>query len=233
MKKKYLMEYNMIFANILSTILMFVCIGIGFLVFYFNLITVESFKFNFFIFFIFIVIMFGYLGIHELVHGITYRLTGAKSENIKYGIALEKGILFCKCGGDVSRKCILTSVIMPFIVLGLFTGIISIIFNLPLLFILSLLNISGCSGDLMMFCWFLNRDKDIKFREIGDSTTFIITTTEELNKKKFVCCKVKEVINKVEDNKFLKKINCSKESFIVLIIISIIIVIDVILYFFV
>ena len=85
MKKKYLMEYNMIFANILSTILMFVCIGVGFLVFYFNLITVESFKFNFFSFFIFIVIMFGYLGIHELVHGITYRLTGAKSENIKYG----------------------------------------------------------------------------------------------------------------------------------------------------
>ena len=36
--------------------------------------------------------------------------------------------------------------------------------------------------------------------------------TEELNKKKFVCCKVIEVINKVEDNKFLKANTEKKEA---------------------
>lgn len=228
--KKYLMEYNMIFMNIVSTILMFICIGVGYLCYNLKLITIDLDSIGITTFVLFCVTMFGYLGLHELVHGITYRLTGAKSENIKYGIALDKGILFCKCGGDVSRSCILTSIIMPFIVLGIITGIISIIFNWPLLFILSLFNISGCSGDLMMFFWFLRRDKDIKFREIGDSTTFIITTNEELMDKKFISCKAKEEVNEVKDTKFLKKINCSKQSLYVLIFLVVIIIIDVILY---
>ena len=230
MKKRYLIEYNMIFANIFSFVLLIIVLLFGGLLIYNGIIDISSIFNNNSNFFIEIIFLFIYLGIHELIHGISYIICGAKRENIKYGIAFDKGILFCKCGQEIDKKNILISVMAPFVILGLITGIISIIFDLPYLFALSAFNIAGCSGDLMMFFWFLKRDKDFTFREIGDSTTFIINTKEQLDKKKFMVCKVKEVLDKdVEDDKYLNKINCNKFSVIFLIIIAIIFVINFIL----
>ena len=38
-----------------------------------------------------------YFCIHELFHGLGYVLGGAHSKNIKYGVALERGILYTLC----------------------------------------------------------------------------------------------------------------------------------------
>ena len=44
-----------------------------------------------------------YFFIHELLHGVGYYLGGTKSCNIKYGIALEKGILYTLCRQEISK----------------------------------------------------------------------------------------------------------------------------------
>lgn len=158
-------------------------------------------------------IMLLYFFLHELIHGIFYFLNGAKWTNIKFGIALEKGILFTKCGEYISKKNILFSVIAPFIILGIIPLILSLLIGLPTLFCLSLLNIAGCSGDLMMFYFFLHRHPDIKFKELDDSATFVLKTEEDLSKKKFLSVKLEgELKEEPKDKAFLKKYNVSKFS---------------------
>ena len=55
-----------------------------------------------------------YFSIHELLHGLGYVLGGAKSKNIKYGVALERGILYTLCREEITKKNILISLCMPF-----------------------------------------------------------------------------------------------------------------------
>ena len=59
-----------------------------------------------------------------------------------------------------------------------------------------------------MGCFFIKRNKDIKFREVGDSTTFILTTSEDLTNRKFLGIKSiklidKDEYNEKENNKFI------------------------------
>ena len=48
--------------------------------------------------------------------------------------------------------------------------------------LLSIFNISGCSGDLVMFFFFLTRDKDIMYTELDDPTSFAIYADHDVSK---------------------------------------------------
>ena len=87
-------------------------------------------------------------------------------------------------------------------IIGIICGsilIISIIFKLPMLGLLSIFNISGCSGDLVMFFFFLTRDKDIMYTELDDPTKFAIITEKEMKSTKWLGLKFIESDNYTED----------------------------------
>ena len=161
-----------------------------------------------------------WLVLHEIIHGIFYRLSGAKKEAISYGVVLEKGILYCKCSDYVTRNNVLISVMAPFLLIGVITYIIGMVFNLGWLVFLSILNICGAAGDLAMFFFFIRRDKDFRFKELDDSTTFCLETTEDFVGKKFLAVKLKKVIaneKEVQENKS-KLITITKTSWVFIIL---------------
>ncbi len=223
MKKKYLMEYRLGRMNAFSIILLIPIIIISYLCYKFNIFNLEVIFKTSIINDLFFLLMFIYLGVHECLHGLFYILNGAEKNNIKYGIALEKGILFCKCGQYVDNKCIKRSVMAPFWILGVIAVIISIIFKSIHLYILAVINILGCCADLVVYFWFVKRSEDIRFKEINDSSTFIVETSEDLSNKKFIFVKVKKILNEEpEDKMFLNKFNISSFSVYLLIFILII-----------
>ena len=162
--------------------------------------------------------MIPYFVFHEILHSISYVLHGADFKNITYGAHLEKGILCCLCKQNVSKRNILTSLLYPFIFIGIITYIIGIIFNIPVLILLSIMNISGCSGDLLMF-YSLSRIKNFEYSEYDNPTAFGLFTEEDLSNKKLPGLKYVGTKNELE-RKDLKKVTISKTSIISFIIIE-------------
>lgn len=244
---KYLFEYNLITINILSVFILFISFGINSLIE--KILRIDfmettginvlenvpdselNIKLFSFCVIVFVVVILWFI-LHEIIHGIAYRVMGARKEDITYGVVLEKGIFYCKCGGFVNKACILISVIAPFLFIGVFTYIIGVVFNLGWLVYLSLLNIIGASGDLAMLSFFIFRDKDIRFRELDDSTTFCLETTEDLTNKKFLFVKLKAILDKdiVTDTKN-KLINITKTSMFIFIGCFVLLIVSLILMF--
>ena len=239
-KKKeryYLFEYNFlniqVFCFILTALFILLTIGIY-----------KLFNFNFMAdmdkiidnlmgskFLLFIIIMILWLILHEIIHGISYVFYGANYKNIKYGVVLEKGILYCKCGEYIDKKNILMSVINPFIYIGIVTLLLGFTFESIMLIVLSLLNISGACADIMMFMFFVKRDKNMKFKEIKDSSTFILKTTEDLTDKKFFAVKLKEELKKDDIEENDKLITITKFSKVLLVILFILLILSVVFAF--
>lgn len=169
---------------------------------------------------------FIYIILHELLHSLSYILYGAKFNKIEYGMEIEKGILYCLCKQDISRKNILNSLFFPLFYIGVVTLIISYIINSYMLFLLSISNIVGCIGDIIMFIFIVRLNKDIKFSEYNDSTSFGIKSDKDIsNMKPFG---LKYLGTEKELNRTInKKINISKLSliFILFIIIALIYII--------
>lgn len=132
--------------------------------------------------FIFIMLFLLYTTFHELLHFISYVLNGAKYENITFGCALEKGILYCLCKQNISRRNILISLICPFIILGVLVYIISLIFYSRVLLLLSMFNIAGCMGDLIMFTFIRKLDNNIEYSEFDDEISFGIYSKKDISK---------------------------------------------------
>lgn len=247
--KKYLFEYNLLFINILSFIIL---IAVMLLTYFIELNISEGFLENYGLFLLnnadsssldykiiammvlIIIAMAFWLVLHEIIHGVFYRLSGAKKDAISYGVVLEKGILYCKCSDYVTKSNVLISVVAPFLLIGVVTYIIGMVFNLGWLVFLSILNICGAAGDLAMFFFFIRRDKDFKFKELEDSTTFCLETTEDLIGKKFMAVKLKKVIanEKEVKEKKNKLITVTKASwvFIIVIIIALLISLGTVLF---
>ena len=137
-KKAYIFKMNMIPANILSFIILVVTFIIA------SLLLGESIlqDYNSFVL---IVCILGYFALHEFLHGVGYFLGGCKLKNIQFGICLEKGIFYAMAYQKITKKNILISLQMPFMIIGVITLIISTIFKLPLLALLSVINFSGAS----------------------------------------------------------------------------------------
>lgn len=229
-KKEYILEYDMIFANVLSILLLIMAIAItGVIIILFKLpnsfiIYIDD---NSSLYFgIFFIIMIFWMVLHEIIHGIAYQVMGAKSENIVFGAAIEKGVFYCKCKEYIDKKCIMFSLISPFILIGIVTYIIGFIIKSPLLIILSIINISGASGDLMMFNFFLKQDDDVEFKELGFSSPFVLRTSKDLNNKKYLGIKsIKEVKDETETKEGSeKKVHISKASWIFIIVMLVLLI---------
>lgn len=213
-KKAYVYKMNLIPANVLSIVILILAAALAL----FLRVELWNKDMNYFVVFILIIL---YLMLHELLHGIGYFLGGTKRKYITYGIELEKGIFYAMAYSKLTKKNILISLQMPFMVIGVITFIIGVIFNIPLLVLLSVVNISGASMDLAMFIYFLRLPKDFTYSESGNPDEFVVISGEDLTKKKSIFLKTVEVKDyKEKDFEFknYKKIKVTKTSIILLVL---------------
>ena len=174
---------------------------------------------------IILITMIAFLALHEVLHSVAYVIYGGKFDKIIYGIELEKGILYCLCKQNISKNNILHSLLYPFFFIGIVTYVIGIIYNLPLLLMLSIFNLSGCAGDLVMFSFISRLPKDIEFSELDDSISFAIYTDKDISKYKHFGIKYISENDTIERKDF-EKIKISKASKYVLICLIILSVIS-------
>lgn len=210
-KNYYLFKMNALILNGVSVILILICSLIFYLIYENDSLIILNNNLN-----ILMILYIPYLLLHELLHSFAYVKYGADFKNITYGIHLEKGILCCLCKQKISRKNILCSLLYPFIIIGIITLFLGVIFDSPLLVILSLVNITGCSGDLVMF-YHLFKLKDFEFSEYNDPMAFAIYTSEDFSKLKLFGLDFVEKTTKI-DRSDLRKVVISKASVIILII---------------
>lgn len=234
----YKFEYRMWNLQLFSFVLLALCCLILFFIYKESLLNIDAFieliesmaDIQLVDMFCIFVLIWVWMFLHELIHGLTYIMGDANYKNIKYGIVLEKGILYCKCGQYVNKWTILSSIISPFIFIGVITFIIGLIIESPILVLLSIFNISGAAADvLLFFTFFIFRNKDLQFKEIKDSATFLLKTSEDLTKKKFMAVKLVEVLDEDIEEKEEKIITVTKFSRVCIFIMLVILVVGFIL----
>ena len=207
--KYYKYKMNMVTLNIVAIIFTLLLMNLYFILF-------KEVNFGFSIL-IYIVL---WLFLHEIIHGIAFMsFPEVDNKNVTYGAKLESGIFYCMCKQRISKKVIYTSLLAPFIIIGVITLIIAVIFDLKTLGILSIFNISGAIGDLLMTIMFLRMPKDIIYTDLDDCEGFTVLSKEDLSKKNYFGFKL---IESGKDNKNLvpknfTRITCSKASIIILI----------------
>ncbi len=183
-EKYYLFEYDMGFLSFLSiVILIFLILAIGFFdkwSIFKNILVAADQKTGDFEFIFLVILMFLWVFLHEVIHGLMYLVNGAKKKSLSFGIALEKGILYCLCKEYISKKNILISAISPFFLIGVLTSILGFVFNNSYLVILSIMNMSSSIADIILVLFLWKLPANIEFCEYDNSTGFIIKTTEDI-----------------------------------------------------
>ena len=211
-KRAYVFKMNLLPANIFSFAIFVILIAFT----YFLGIPLYPTDMNVALLFLLLIL---YLMLHELLHGLGYLIGGTKRENIIYGMALEKGILYAMANQELDKKNILISLQMPFVVIGVITYIIGAIISSPLLVTLSIVNLMGASMDLVMFFYILKLNKDTTYSESGEPDEFVLITTDNLEEKKSLFFRIKEN-KKYKESDYVfekqKRLRVSKESIIFL-----------------
>ncbi len=216
--KYYKYKMKLGFLNAFALILMVLALIVQFLLF-------KNFDFSG----MFIIYFMLWMFLHEIIHGLAFMsFKEVENKNVVFGAKLESGIFYCMCKQPISKKVILTALLAPLIIIGFITLIIAIIFELPTLSLISLLNISGAAGDIMMSLMFWKLPDDVKYTDLDDCEGFVVLSKENLEDKKF------HGLELIESGKYtkdlvphdFKKITCSKTSLIILIIILVIFVIS-------
>ena len=208
-KKYYIFEMNGVILQVISIIILIVMIILT------AYLSDGIFMTNKDLELIFLLII-PYLILHELLHSLAYVINGAKFKNITYGAHIEKGILCCLCKQNISKRNILISLLFPFVIIGVITYIIGTLTNNIVLIWLSILNISGCSADLIMFFELLKL-KDFEYSEYDNPVAFGLYTSKNLSKTKLFGLKYIGETKALEKNN-MKKISISKFSIITFII---------------
>ena len=219
-KKYYIYRMNLTYVNIFS-ILIFILMCILTLIINSDLMLSAVMIENTFIF---ILLFLLYTIGHELIHSLSYTINGASFKNITFGCSLEKGVLYCLCKQNISKKNIFCSLISPFIFLGVITYIISLILYSKILLLLSIFNIAGCAGDLIMFA-FIRKLNNIEYSEFDDEISFGIYSNKDISKTSHFGLKY---IGKKDSlpRKDKRKIKISKASIPILILFIIMGIID-------
>lgn len=217
MKKYYKYELNMLIANILSIVMFIVPI-----------IILTILKFDFYSsnsgLFLFELIL--YFIIHELLHGLGFLIFAKNKKNIKFGITLEKGVLFAACQEKINKKAALISIALPLVVLTFITFPIGILFKLPNLVSLSILNFGGAIGDILMFILISRAPSDVLYIDYNTDIGCYLLSENNLENYTSFGFKLTEHGNESDKriDESIKRLYVSKTSAIilgVLIIISI------------
>ncbi len=214
-KKYYLFEMNMNVLNVVS-ILLFILPILLTLLFY-KIGVIDNWNYPMGLIFI---LMVPYLIFHEILHSIGYVLFGAQWNHITFGAHIEKGVLCCLCKQNITKKNILISLLFPFFWIGIVTYVIGILMDWPILIALSIVNISGCAGDIIMFLDFLGI-KGFEYCEYDNPTAFGLYSEEDLSSKKLFGLKYVEAKNQLEIED-LQKVSISKTSIIAFTIILVV-----------
>lgn len=207
-KKYYIFEMDMAWLQVISTILLIVLV---ILTYYINpsFLSLNTFGIAF-------IIMIPYMVLHELLHSLSYILNGAKFSNITYGMHLEKGILCCLCKQNISKRNILISLLTPFFMIGVIAYIIGLITNNSVIVMLSIFNLSGCSGDLIMF-YALLKLNNFEFSEYDNPLAFGLYSSNDLSKNNMFGLNYIESVECLE-KKDLKKVNITKSSIVIVLL---------------
>lgn len=177
--KFYKYSMNMVLLNVLCVVLF---IPMYILICYMGINSYIDYKF--------LIICFFWMILHELLHGIGFSFSkGINHKNIVYGANLEKGIFYCMCKQRISKKNIMISLLFPFTFIGIFTLIIGLFFDFPILINLSFFNIAGCIGDIVMFVSFL-RLPYFEYIDLDDCTGFVLVSSNDLSKYKLLGLKL-------------------------------------------
>lgn len=175
-KRYYTYKLNMTILNVLAIILLILVAGIVLLLEhndnYTMLIDLPML----------IIIMFFWLLLHELLHGIGFALSkDVKKENITFGMFLEKGVFYCMCKQTISKKSALVALLFPVTIIGIITLIIGMIINHYELVFLSVFNIMSSIGDIVMSIYFLKCPRDITYLDLDDCTSFTVLSNNNLD----------------------------------------------------
>ena len=217
MKKYHIFKINLNTLNIVSLLLMVVMILVTIIISpKLSIAALEIFS-NYKTMFLFFPCMILYMILHELFHALGYINHGADARKITFGMELEKGVFYCLCKQDINKKTILYALAYPLFFLGIVTYIVSIIFNLPVLLLLSITNISGAAGDIMYLLFISKLDKNIIFSELDDGTSFAIKTKENPDKVKHIGLIYDGTKSEIPRKDF-KTLKVSKGSFIMIVI---------------
>ena len=222
-KKYHIFEINVGKLNVICIVLFILLVELIELLYKGDL-ALEFYKVNLMLLILANVVM---MLVHELLHSLAYKLYGGDFKKIVYGAYLEKGVLYCLCKQNISRKNILNSLMVPLFYLGIIPYIIAIIFELPFLLFLAILNIVGAAGDIMMFIYIMQLDKSIEFSEFDNPIRFAIYTDKEINVKFFGLDYIET--SKTLPRKELKKLTVSKGSYIALAVLIVLTVLSIIL----
>lgn len=129
-----------------------------------------------------IIIMFFWLLLHELLHGIGFALSrDVDKKNITFGMFLEKGVFYCMCKQNISKKQALVALLFPVTIIGIITLIIGMIINSYELVFLSVFNIMSSIGDIVMSIYFLKCPSDITYIDLDDCTSFTVISSNNLD----------------------------------------------------
>lgn len=163
-----------------------------------------------------LILYFFWMFLHEFIHGIGFSISGIKHKNIVYGANLEKGIFYCMCKEEISKKGIIVSLLFPLFFIGIVTLVIGFIIDSPILVILSLLNVSGCAGDIAMFISFF-RLPAFSYLDVDDCTGFVLVSKNDLSNYKLFGLDLVECGNYSELDKATnyKKFTISRLSWVV------------------
>jgi len=219
-KKYYLFKMNSMILNIISIIIFIIMCTITYLIYKEKIYDMVGLSMA-----ISVLLMIPYLILHELVHSFSYVIHGANFKNITYGIHLDKGIMCCLCKQNITKKNILFSLLYPFITIGVVTYILGILLNNYILIILSIVNISGCSGDLIMF-YDLLKIKNFEYSEYDDPMAFGLYSSNDLSKLKLIGLEYVGDKQQLEKND-LKKVSINKIGIVMLIIFLVFAIINV------
>jgi len=88
--------------------------------------------------------------VHELLHMIGFLLYDFKLEKISFGIN-KVGIPFTRISKVIPKKYFLIATLMPMVLLGILPLIYSLIIFNKIIVTFSIINISGSSGDILIF----------------------------------------------------------------------------------
>ncbi len=217
MKKYHVFKINLTIVNILPLFILIVCLLFTWLLFpkyFFDMFELfKSTKFCALMLPVFIL----YFSLHEILHAIGYIIHGADPKKLTFGAEIEKGVLYCLCKDDISKKNILFALMYPFFFIGVVTYIISIVFNYPLLLLLSIANIAGAAGDLVYFCFIVKLDKGVIYSEMDDGTSFALKGKEDYSKYGHFGLDYVGTVDNISRKDF-KRIKVSKLSMIIFII---------------
>ena len=167
---------------------------------------------------------FGYLFLHEICHGIGYTIFAKNKKNIKYGIALEKGVLYAMCQEELSKTGIIVSLLFPLFFLTVVTLPIGIIFHIDILVLYSIINFGGAIGDMVMTIFMFKCPSDVKYIDYDNTIGAYLISKHDLSKIKSCSMKFEESGNpkdmKVNDK--IKFFTITKGSIIFFVVYGII-----------